>query len=82
MSKLIVVCGATGQVGGSAARRMLKEGWQVRAITRNPDGHGARALSDLGAEIAVADYDDESSLAGAFKVRQFEEGLNFIRELT
>ena len=69
MSKLIVVCGATGQLGGSVARRMLNEdGWRVRAITRNVNGQAAQALAAKGAELASADYDDEASLVEVFKV--------------
>ncbi|KAK4542907.1 hypothetical protein LTR36_006096 [Oleoguttula mirabilis] len=67
MAKLIVVCGATGQIGGSVARRMLKEGWQVRAITRNVEGEAGKALAAKGAELATADYDDEASLVEVFK---------------
>ncbi|KAK5132627.1 hypothetical protein LTR08_008826 [Meristemomyces frigidus] len=76
MGKLIVVCGATGQVGGSVARRMLKEGWQVRAIGRNKDSAGAKALADAGAEIAIANYGDVGSLEAAF------EGTHAIFALT
>lgn len=69
MSKLIVVCGATGQLGGSVARRMLNgEGWRVRAITRNVNSQAAQALAAKGAELASADYDDEASLVEVFKV--------------
>ena len=68
MAKLIVVCGATGQLGGSVARRMLNEGWSVRAITRNTNGEAAKALAAKGAELATADYDDEASLTKAFEV--------------
>ncbi|KAK3635140.1 hypothetical protein LTR56_014912 [Elasticomyces elasticus] len=67
MAKLIVVCGSTGQVGGSIARRMLKEGWRVRGITRNVNGDAAKALSEQGAEMTTADYDDEASLTKAFE---------------
>lgn len=68
MSKLIVVCGATGQLGGSVARRFLNEGWKVRAITRNVNGDAAKALAQKGAELATADYNDEASLLKAFEV--------------
>ena len=68
MAKLITVCGATGQLGGSVARRMLKEGWQVRAVTRNLDGRAAQALKAQGAKIVTADYYDERSLVKAFEV--------------
>ena len=71
MAKLITVCGATGGVGGSVARRMLKEGWSVRAITRNPESAAAKALAEQGAQLASANYDDVASLEQAFKVRMF-----------
>ncbi|KAK5125403.1 hypothetical protein LTR85_000512 [Meristemomyces frigidus] len=67
MSKLIVVCGATGQVGGSVARRMLKEGWTVRAVSRKRDSASAKALIDAGAEVVSASYNDVGSLDAAFK---------------
>jgi hypothetical protein len=67
MAKLIVVCGATGGLGGSVARRMLQEGWKVRGITRNKDSAGAKALVEAGAELASANYDDVASLEAAFE---------------
>jgi NAD(P)-dependent dehydrogenase (short-subunit alcohol dehydrogenase family) len=70
MPKTIVVCGATGGLGGSVACRMLAEGWKVRAITRNKDSAGAKALLEAGAELASADYDDVASLEAASEVSQ------------
>jgi uncharacterized protein YbjT (DUF2867 family) len=70
MAKTIVVCGATGGLGGSVARRMLQEGWQVRGITRNKESAGVNALVDAGAELATADFDDVTSLEVAFKVTE------------
>ncbi|KAM0713958.1 hypothetical protein Q7P37_010921 [Cladosporium fusiforme] len=67
MTKLIVVCGATGGLGGSVARHMLKEGWKVRGITRNNTSAGAKALIEAGAELAAADYNDVASLEKAFQ---------------
>jgi uncharacterized protein YbjT (DUF2867 family) len=61
-----VVLGATGNMGGGAARELLHRGWTVRAVTRNPGGEKARALSDLGAEVVRADMDDRASLESAF----------------
>ena len=69
MAKLITICGATGGVGGSVARRMLKDGWNVRAITRNTESAAAKALAEQGAELTTANYDDVASLEKAFKVR-------------
>jgi uncharacterized protein YbjT (DUF2867 family) len=68
MAKTIVVCGATGQLGGSVARRMIEEGWTVRAVTRNAESDAARALTAKGAELTTANYDDVSSLVKAFEV--------------
>lgn len=68
MTKLIVICGATGGLGGSVARHMLKEGWKVRGLSRNNTSAGAKALSDAGAELAAADYNDVASLEKAFQV--------------
>ncbi|TNJ66395.1 hypothetical protein FE784_10480 [Paenibacillus hemerocallicola] len=34
-NKTILVLGATGQQGGSAARHLLRDGWNVRAFTRD-----------------------------------------------
>ena len=43
--RLILVSGATGQQGGAVARHLLREGVQVRALTRDPDQEAARALA-------------------------------------
>lgn len=41
-SKTIVVFGVTGNQGGSAARALLKEGFGVVGITRNPESAKAK----------------------------------------
>ena len=64
--KAIAVVGATGLQGTAVTRRLLQDGWQVRALTRSPDGEKARALATLGAEIVKADSADQASLARAF----------------
>lgn len=69
MAKLITICGATGGVGGSVARRFLKDGWTVRAITRNTESAAAKALAEQGAQLTSASYDDVASLEKAFQVR-------------
>jgi uncharacterized protein YbjT (DUF2867 family) len=65
-SKQVLVFGATGNVGGAAARELLQRGWQVRAVTRTPESAKARALATLGAEVVQADMDDRTSLEKAF----------------
>jgi uncharacterized protein YbjT (DUF2867 family) len=65
----IAVAGATGAQGGATARALLRAGHPVRALTRRPDSPPARALHQLGADLAYADFADRSSvdtaLAGA-----------------
>lgn len=64
--KQVLIFGATGNIGGAAARRMLKRGWRVRAVTRKPSSEKARALARLGADVAQADMDDRASVEAAF----------------
>ena len=65
-SKLVLVTGATGQQGGSVARRLLERGFRVRRITRNPESDPARELTALGAEMVRAEIADAQSLSAAF----------------
>jgi uncharacterized protein YbjT (DUF2867 family) len=68
--KIIAVVGATGAQGGGLVNAILKDKkgpFAVRAITRDPNSAKAKALADAGAEVVVADIDDEKSLAKAFK---------------
>ena len=65
--KIIAVTGATGQQGGAVARKLLTEGWKVRALTRDVDKPSAQELKALGAEIVPGDMDNRSELDTAFK---------------
>ncbi len=65
--KRVLIFGATGNVGGATAREMLKRGWQVRAVTRNPESKRARALAALGAEVVQGDMNDPRSLKHVFE---------------
>lgn len=66
-NKLIAVTGATGQQGGAATRKLLAEGWQVRALTRNVNKPAAQELKALGAEIVAGDLENRAELDAAFK---------------
>jgi len=46
--RVVLVCGSTGRQGGAVARRLLREGWEVRALTRHPDGAAALELARAG----------------------------------
>ena len=65
--KRVLMFGATGNIGGAATRELIKRGWQVRGVTRNPDSQKAKALIKLGVEIVQADMDDRPSLEQAFE---------------
>ena len=66
MSKLITVFGATGQQGNSVALALLADaGYKVRALTRNPDGKGAKSLQEKGFEVVKVDMEDRASLESA-----------------
>ncbi|RBQ85156.1 hypothetical protein VDGD_00713 [Verticillium dahliae] len=75
-SRLIAVVGATGNQGGSVARRFLAAHFRVRAITRNPSSPAALALAKEGAEVVAADLDDAVALAAAL------QGANLIFSVT
>ena len=64
-SRLVLVTGATGQQGGSVARRLLEGGFRVRGITRNIESDAANELTGLGAEMIRADFTDAGSLGAA-----------------
>ncbi|MGF6241817.1 MULTISPECIES: NmrA family NAD(P)-binding protein [Paraburkholderia] len=59
------VIGVTGQVGGVAARLLLANGYDVRAVVRNPDH--TPTLREQGYEVSVANLRDTQALALAFQ---------------
>ena len=65
--KIIAVTGAAGQQGGAVARKLLAEGWKVRALTRYANKPAAKELVALGAEIVPGDMENRSELDAAFK---------------
>jgi uncharacterized protein YbjT (DUF2867 family) len=63
--RTILVTGATGRQGGATTRRLLADGWAVRALVRDPSAESARSLATAGAQLVTADMDDPASLAPA-----------------
>ncbi|KAK3485363.1 NAD(P)-binding protein [Neurospora hispaniola] len=75
--KLIVVVGATGNQGGSVARRFLQDPrYAVRGLTRNTSSPASQALAALGVEMVTAELDDPKTLDAAFA------GANIIFSVT
>jgi len=65
MTGRILVTGATGFTGGHLCERLIREGYWVRALVRDPKR--CSDLSQWGVEIAVGDLRDRKSLDGAMK---------------
>jgi len=65
--RMIAVAGATGQQGGRVAKRLLAEGWKVRALTRDVNKPAAKDLAAAGAEIVAGDLDNRAELDAALK---------------
>ncbi len=66
-NKIIAVTGATGQQGGAVAKKLLADGWKVRALTRDLNKPAAQALARAGAELIAGDMDSRSDLDAAFQ---------------
>jgi uncharacterized protein YbjT (DUF2867 family) len=63
--KTILVTGATGNQGGAVTRHLLKDGWRVRALSRNPDKPAAQSLKAQGVEVVQGNLNDTTSLQKA-----------------
>ena len=67
--KIVAVVGSTGSQGSGLVHAILDDkngSFAVRAITRDPQKDGAKALAAKGADVAKADLDDIESLKKAF----------------
>lgn len=62
-ARRVLVTGATGQVGSHVVARMLADGWQVRALVRDPSRAGA--LATQGVQLESGDVLDPVSFARA-----------------
>jgi len=49
INKVVLIAGATGQQGGAVAKYLLKDGWEVRALVRDPNKDKAQELAKQGA---------------------------------
>ena len=58
MKGLVAVTGATGFIGRRVVRRLVEDGWRVRALARRNDA----GLVDAGAEVVRGALEDDASL--------------------
>jgi uncharacterized protein YbjT (DUF2867 family) len=63
--KTLLITGATGRQGGAVVRHLLPKGWKLRALTRDPGSHAARALTQKGVEVVQGDLEDAASVVRA-----------------
>jgi len=63
----ILVTGATGRQGGAVIRHLLKNNFEVKALSRTPDSIAAQILVSKGVTVVKADMSDPSSLLNAMK---------------
>lgn len=63
-NELYVVTGVSGRTGAAAAEALLKAGERVRVVIR--DASKGAIWSQLGAEVAFADFNDVEALTRAF----------------
>ncbi len=61
----VMVTGATGKQGGAVTKALLKRGYSVVALTRNPASRAAITFHNEGVRIVVGDMTVPDSLAGA-----------------
>lgn len=64
-TKPILVLGATGRQGSAVARHLLRRGWPVRALVRNPESPAAKDLNNRGVQLVRGDFEDRDSLLAA-----------------
>ncbi len=64
---IILVTGATGRQGNSVTKKLLKLGWNVRAMTRRPESHESLRLRSLGADIVQADLSSRTDIERAMQ---------------
>ncbi|MBX4973302.1 NmrA family NAD(P)-binding protein [Rhizobium lentis] len=62
---MYIIVGGTGHVGSAVAKTLLDEGKAVTIVTRNPEKAGA--WRQRGAEVALADVHDVTSLRQVFR---------------
>jgi NAD(P)H dehydrogenase (quinone) len=62
---MITLAGGTGLVGKPLTQALVRDGEQVRVLTRDPDA-AAAAFGDAKLEIVGVDFDDPATLRSAF----------------
>ena len=79
MAQTAFVTGGSGFIGGRLIRRLVRDGWSVRALARSD--RSARAVEEAGAVAARGDLDDvESMRSGAEGCDVFFHAAAFVEQ--
>jgi len=77
--RTILITGVTGNQGGAVAQALHGSGFNLRGLTRTPDGERAAALARQGVNIVKGDLDDDATLrrvlAGVWGVFSVQNSL-------
>src|SRR5450432_353648 len=65
--KSILVAGATGRQGGAVIRHLLKNNFNVKALSRTPESIASQQLISRGITVVKGDMSDIPSLVNAMK---------------
>lgn len=66
-TKTILVTGATGRQGGAVIKHLLRNNFNIRALSRTPDSVSAQRLISLGVTVVKGDMSNTESLLNAMK---------------
>lgn len=66
-TKTALVIRATGSQGKATAAHLLKSGWSVNALVKDPEDARALAIGDLGAKLYKGTLSDPSSIEAAIQ---------------
>lgn len=81
-NKVILVTGGTGKQGGAVARNLAKQGFRVKALTRNTESSNARRLEEMNICLIKGDLNDVTTyrehlkdVDGIFSVQTYVNGI-------
>lgn len=67
LDRTILIIGATGKQGGAVLRALHGKHFKLRALTRDPEGHAAKRLAEMGIEVMKGDMSHQESLERAME---------------
>ena len=66
-AETVLVGGATGRQGNAVVDELLARGYEVRGLTRKPDGKKGVRLAEKGVEVVKTSYTISETLVSRLK---------------